>query len=62
MQEPEQDWIAGYSWFSFKSSSPAGTSSALFDENGNITTLGRYYASVNTENPNGDQSIEIEAP
>jgi hypothetical protein len=62
MQEPEQDWIAGYSWFSFKSSSPAGTSSVLFDENGNITPLGRYYASVNTENPNGDQSIEIEAP
>jgi hypothetical protein len=57
MEEPEQDWIAGYSWFSFDASSPVGTSSALFDDDGAITTLGRYYASVTTENPTGDQSI-----
>jgi hypothetical protein len=57
MEEPEQDWIAGYSWFSFDASSPVGTSSALFDDDGALTTLGRYYASVTTENPTGDQSI-----
>jgi hypothetical protein len=57
MEEPEQDWIAGYSWFSFDASIPAGTSSALFDDDGNVTTLGRYYASVTTDNPTGNQSI-----
>jgi hypothetical protein len=57
MEEQEQDWIAGYSWFSFFASSPAGTSSALFGDDGNLNALGRYYASVTNENPTGDQSI-----
>lgn len=53
----EQDWIAGYAWFSFKIDSPQGTSSALFDEAGNLTACGRYYRSVTRENPKGDQKI-----
>lgn len=52
-----QNWIAGYAWFSFESNEAAGTSSALFDLDGNITTLGRFYQSVTNENPNGDQEI-----
>jgi hypothetical protein len=54
----QQDWIAGYAWFPFESSFPAGSTSALFDENGVITALGRYYASVTPDNIYGDQSIE----
>jgi Glycosyl hydrolase catalytic core len=50
-------WIAGYTWFSFNKSSPAGTSSALFDEAGALTTCGRYYASITTDRPNGDMRI-----
>jgi hypothetical protein len=61
MEEPEQDWIAGYAWFSFKQTEAAGTSSALFDVYGFPTMLARYYASVTNENPSGDQSIEIVA-
>jgi Glycosyl hydrolase catalytic core len=56
----EQDWIAGYAWFSFKQSKIKGSSSALFeDDDGQLTALGRFYASVSTENPKGDQSIDI---
>jgi hypothetical protein len=40
----EQEWIAGYAWFSFKPTSSAGTSSALFDEKGNLTKLGEFYS------------------
>lgn len=39
----EQDWIAGYAWFPFGVSSKQGTSSALFDEKGELTKLGRFY-------------------
>jgi hypothetical protein len=46
MEADEQDWIAGYAWFSFKTSSRAGTSSALFEEDGSMTPLGEYYARV----------------
>lgn len=56
----EQDWIAGYAWFSFEIDSPQGTSSALFDKSGNLTPLGKFYASVTPKNPKGDQSIVIE--
>lgn len=57
------DWIAGYAWFSFERSSPAGTSSALFDDaagaggGGKLTDCGRYYASVRTDRPQGDLRI-----
>lgn len=54
----EQDWIAGYSWFSFNIDAPQGTSSALFDKDGNLTACGRYYKSVTPKNPKGDQSIK----
>jgi hypothetical protein len=50
-------WIAGYCWFSFSLSSPAGTSSALIDVQGDLTTNGRYYASVTTADPDGDMRI-----
>lgn len=53
----ETDWISGYAWFSFETSSAAGTSSALFDEQGALTACGRFYASVRTNNPSGDQTI-----
>jgi hypothetical protein len=53
-----QDWIAGYAWFPFRVDSPHGTSSALFDADGNLNALGRYYRSVTPENPDGDQSIQ----
>lgn len=42
----ETPWIAGYSWFSFPTSSAPGAPSALFLDNGELTPLGRYYASV----------------
>ncbi|MBT5914879.1 MAG: hypothetical protein HOH60_00875 [Opitutae bacterium] len=52
-----QNWIAGYAWFSFGKDETVGTSSALFDLEGNLTTLGRFYQSVTNENPDGDQQI-----
>jgi Glycosyl hydrolase catalytic core len=53
------DWIIGYSWFPFPTTSSPGCMSALFDCNGNLTTLGRYYKSVRSDNIHGDQSIVI---
>jgi hypothetical protein len=55
-----QDWILGYAWFSFEMDSPQGTSSALFDADNKLTALGRYYRSVTPENPDGDQSIQVD--
>ena len=52
-----QPWIVGYAWFPFDINVPHGTSSALFDDSGRLTPLGRYYASVRTDTPSGDQSI-----
>lgn len=40
-----QDWIVGYSWFSFDIDNLYGTSSALFDSNNELTPLGKYYVS-----------------
>ncbi len=54
----QQDWIAGYSWYSFQIHQPQGYTSTLFFEDGSLTALGRYYASITNENPQGDQSIE----
>ncbi len=53
-----QDWIAGYAWFPYRMDSPHGTSSALFDAEGKLNALGRYYRSVTPNNPDGDQSIQ----
>jgi hypothetical protein len=52
-----QNWIAGYAWFSFGIDEAVGSSSALFDHEGNLTDLGRFYQSVTNENPFGDQLI-----
>jgi tetratricopeptide (TPR) repeat protein len=54
----KQDWIAGYAWFSFGIHEAVGHTSALFDRKGNLTTCGRYYQSITTEVPDGDQSIK----
>ena len=54
----KQDWILGYTWFPFGMSSPQGYTSALFDSDGNLTALGKYYVSVTTARPSGDQSIK----
>lgn len=56
----QQEWIAGYAWFSFRIDSPEGTSSALFDASGNLTACGRYYRSVTRDHPKGDQSIQAD--
>jgi hypothetical protein len=53
-----QDWIAGYAWFPFKVESPHGASSALFDADGKLNALGRFYRSVTPSNPDGDQTIQ----
>ena len=53
----KQDWVAGYAWFSFEHNEPFGHTSSLFGKNGDLTTLGRYYQSVTTQSPDGDQSI-----
>jgi len=56
----ETDWIAGFAWFPFLQSTAAGTSSALFIDGSNeLTTCGKYYASITDENPQGDQSIFV---
>lgn len=39
----ETEFIYGYAWFSFEKSSAAGCTSALFDENNNLTKLGEFY-------------------
>jgi Glycosyl hydrolase catalytic core len=52
-----QPWIVGYAWFPFSIAQPVGTSSALFNELGELTAAGRFYASVRTETPFGNQSI-----
>ena len=55
----QQNWIAGYAWFSFETNDPNGSSSALFDGDGNLTASGRFYQSVTNENPDGNQSISL---
>lgn len=54
-----QDWIFGYAWFPFKATCPQGTCSALFTKQGKLTALGRYYASINPENPSGNQDEKV---
>jgi len=55
----QQDWIVGYAWFPFNIDTPQGTCSALFTKQGKLTALGRYYSSVTTENPRGNQDEKI---
>jgi hypothetical protein len=55
-----QNWIAGYAWFCWNEDDAPGASAALFDLNGELTPLGRFYRSVSNENPDGDQSITVD--
>jgi hypothetical protein len=57
-----QEWIVGYSWYSFKDTFPAGSTSALFDSQGSLTPLGLFYASVSPDSPQGDQTISTAGP
>lgn len=57
-----QSFVLGYVWFPFPATSLQGGTSALFDQSGNLTYLGLYYQSVNTTNPQGDQTIEVPTP
>jgi hypothetical protein len=43
-QLEDRSYIERYSWFSFGQDRPQGTSSALFDPDGNLTPLGEFYA------------------
>jgi Glycosyl hydrolase catalytic core len=52
-------WIQGYAWFAFDISDPVGTSSALFDSQGDLTDCGRYYAAVQSDGPNGVSKVGI---
>jgi hypothetical protein len=56
----EQDWIAAYAWFPFQHDCCEGTCSALFDADGKLTACGKYYKSVTTDNPQGNQNVDIE--
>lgn len=38
------DRVIGYAWFPYSQDSPEGCKSALFDDNGELTELGRFYA------------------
>jgi hypothetical protein len=53
-------WIEGYAWFSFEPTSINGWSSSLFDVDGNLTAIGRYYKSVRSDNIRGDQTIVLD--
>jgi Glycosyl hydrolase catalytic core len=53
-------WIAGYAWFPYPHDSPQGCTSALFDADNRLTVLGRYYRSITTENPEGNQDINAD--
>jgi Glycosyl hydrolase catalytic core len=56
----KQEFIAGYSWFDFDHQHGPGGVSSLFHGRASkkLTALGRFYASVTTGNPKGDQSIQ----
>lgn len=52
------DVIAGYAWYDFDISSPEGTFSSMFYDNGVMTAIGQYYTSVSAAMPRGDLSIQ----
>jgi hypothetical protein len=43
-QLEEMSYLQRYAWFPFSQNAPQGTSSALFDPDGNLTALGEFYA------------------
>lgn len=60
----ETEYVYGYAWFSFGTDSPQGCTSALFDENGQLTELGRYYSDFegSTTSPEPEPEPEPEDP
>ena len=64
MQEvlPELDkraYVHRYAWYSPSIDNIAGTSSALFDAKGKLTTLGKYYANYKPNLHAGKQKDKI---
>lgn len=53
----EQEYVYGYAWFPFDKSSPWGCCSALYNEDGSLTSLGKYYSEF-TGNISGDGDTE----
>lgn len=47
----ETEFIYGYAWFSFGPNDAAGCTSALFDENNNLTELGKFYSEFPNNGP-----------
>ena len=56
----ETEFIYGYAWFSFSKTDAAGCTSALYDEQGNLTRLGEYYANFTPGSTNPDPEPEPE--
>ncbi len=54
----ETEWIYGYAWFPFGQDSAPGCRSALFDKDGNLTKLGKYYAAYDPNKENQDPGTE----
>jgi hypothetical protein len=52
-----RSWIVGYAWFSFGIWDPKGWTSAMYNNAGDLSILGKYYASVRNETPQGNRSI-----
>lgn len=53
------EFVERYAWFSAKLSNPALTSSALYDDDGNLTQLGMLYLN---HSPNSDCGDGVDAP
>ena len=52
-----RSWIVGYAWFSFNINDTKGWTSALYDDFGQLTPLGKFYSSVRKETPYGNTTI-----
>ena len=53
-----RSWVVGYAWFSHSITDIKGWTSALYYDDGQLTPLGQYYASVRKETPKGNQTIK----
>jgi hypothetical protein len=45
--------VTGYAWYP-----EPNTATALLGEDGSFTALGKFYASIGVDSPNGDQLIQ----
>lgn len=52
-----RSWIVGYAWFPYSINDIKGWTSALYDNSGQLTPLGQYYASVRKDAPYGNLTI-----